>query len=230
MTISERFRDLVDAKNLSLSEVAEKSGVPLETVRNIYYGKVTDPKVSTAEKLARYFDISINCLIGKCQHSQEERNMLQYYRACGNHGKSLVHLVARHEALVAKAERENPVKHRVPCLVPVKRVEEGFIYEASQTKEIETSITKAFAAIEMISNAYAPIHCKGDIVLLEDRYPENGERALFIKDGIGFAKDYYEEGNKCILRCINGRKEDIVLKRIDEVECIGTCIGVIRAE
>ncbi|MBE5943597.1 MAG: helix-turn-helix transcriptional regulator [Lachnospiraceae bacterium] len=229
MTLNERFRGLVDAKNLSLQEVSEGADVPFETVRNIYYGRVTDPKISTVSKIAAYFDLSINCMIGKCNHSKEEREMLEYYRQCGNHGKSLINLVARHEATVAKTEREDPNKHSVPCLIPNKRVDAGFIYEGSEVKEIMTTAPDAYAALEMISNAYAPVHCKGDIVLLADRYPENGERAVFIKDGVGFARDFYEEDDRYVLKSLTGHVEDIVLKRVDELECIGTVIGVIRA-
>ena len=37
--------------------------MPIETIRNIYYGKTTAPKVSTLFKIANALNVSIECLI-----------------------------------------------------------------------------------------------------------------------------------------------------------------------
>lgn len=232
--LRKRIMDILASRGWSVQYFAELveeqyEDISAYTVENICRGKTADPRVSTLLAMSNVLGHSINCLMGQCPHTKEEKEIILYYRQCGVHGKSLIHLVAKHEATVSKKEREADGKHRVPCLIPKNRVDEGFVYEGCGVEEIETTIKEAYAAIEITNNAYTPTHCKGDRILLADRYPEHGERAVFVRDGVGFARDYFEEDKKYILRCIVGHREDIVLKRLDEVECIGTCVGVIKA-
>ena len=42
---SKKIRDLMIEQDISLQKLADTSGVPFETLRNIYYQKVKDPKV-----------------------------------------------------------------------------------------------------------------------------------------------------------------------------------------
>lgn len=223
-----RVRDIMNSKNMTIQQLADMANLPVETVKNIYYGKTNDPKVSTVLAIANAFHISVNCLMGQCQHTAEERKLLQYYRLCGGHGKSLIALTARHEATVSKNEREHRDKHKIPCLIPSGRINHGFAYTDSEVVEIETVKPNAYVAIKIVSNSYVPAYCKGDILLLEDRYPDHGERAVFVKEGVGYIRKFIEEDGKYILRCVAGHREDIVLKSLDVVECVGTCIGVSR--
>lgn len=223
-----RVRDIMNSKNMTIQQLADLANLPIETVKNIYYGKTNDPKVSTVLSIANAFNISVNCLMGHCQHTEQERRLLQYYRLCGTHGKSLIELTAKHEATVAKDERVHTDRHMIPCLIPARRINHGFAYTDSEVVEISTVKAEAYVAIKIVSNSYAPAYCKGDILLLEDRYPDHGERAVFVKDGVGYIRRFIEEDGKCILRCVAGHREDIVLKSLDGVECVGTCIGVSR--
>lgn len=228
MNLTERFRGLVDTSGMSLQEVADKSSVPFETVRNIYYGKVTDPKVSTVMKLANLFHLSVNCLMGQCTHTREEKAMLQYYRQCGTHGKSVIELVAKYEAVSAKAERESVDKHKIPCLFPRGEIRKGIVYDLCETKDIEVCTKDAFVAIQMTDNDLAPVFCRGDIILFEDRFPENGEIAAFFKTDRVYVRKFIEENGKYILKSLYPQGDDIILKRMNEMEYIGTCIGVVR--
>ena len=90
--LCERLRQLTNEKGWSLQQLAEISDLPLETVRNIYYGKTPDPKISTVMKLANSFHLTVNCLMGQCSHTPQERAILINYRNCGKHGKSIIEL------------------------------------------------------------------------------------------------------------------------------------------
>lgn len=223
-----RIRDIMNSKGMTMQQLADKANLPIETVKNVYYGKTSDPKISTVMSIADAFNLSVNCLMGHCPHTHEEKRLLQYYRLCGNHGRSLVELVARHEATVSKLEREHTDKHMVPCLIPAGRINHGFAYTDSEVVEISTTKPNAYVAIKIISNSYAPAYLKGDILLLEDRYPDHGEKAVFVKEGVGYIRKFLEEDGKYILRCVAGHREDIILEDLEVVECVGTCIGVAR--
>lgn len=226
--ISARLKELLLINKMSKEELAERCDLPIETIRNLYYGRTTDPKISTLAKIAKVFNISINCLIGQCQHTKEEKAILQYYRTCGNHGKSLILLTAKYEALASKDERESINKHKIPCLIPNEDIRHGIIYDECKTIEIYTNNPDAYVGIQMVSNDLVPVYCKGDIILVANRFPKNKEYGVFYKDGRAYIRQYIEEDNHYRLRCLHNYDKDMIFKRMDEIEYIGTCCGVIR--
>lgn len=225
--IDTRLKDLAYTRGLSLQQVAELADLPLETVRNIWYGKTPDPKVSTVLKLAKVFGMSVNCFMGDCANTPQER-VLQYYQACGHHGRSLIELVAKYEAVTAKAEREALDKHKIPCLLPQGDMSEGIVYDTCLTEDIETTVPEAYVAIRVSSNYLVPVYCKGDIILIENRFPDAGECAAFFKDGRAYIRQYIEENGQYRLRCLHSQGKDMIFNRMDEIEYIGTCIGAVR--
>lgn len=227
--LSERLRELMSVHNITKEELAERCDLPLETIRNIYYGKTNDPKVSTVLKIAKVFNLSVNCMLGECQHTGDERALLQYYRACGNHGKSLVLLTAKYEALTAKEEREAADKHKIPCLSPKGNIRDGIVYDDAEAEEIYTTNVEAYVGIKMTNNDLVPAYCKGDIILVANRFPENKEYGVFYQDSKAYIRQYIEEDNLYRLKCLHDYGKDMTFKRMDEIEYIGTCCGVIRA-
>ena len=105
---------------------------------------------------------------------------------------------------------------------------DGFEYKSSEVVDVETDIPDAYTAIKVNSNNYMPSFCKGDIILLEDRFPENGERAVFVINGVGYFRRFIEKDGRNTMRSISRHGDDIVIKRADEVNCVGTYIGVRR--
>lgn len=226
--LSDRMKDVMNELGWTKEQLAEKSGLPLETIRNIYYGKTADPKISTVMAIAEATGHSINCLMGKCPHTIEEKLILRHYRVCGKHGKSLIELVAKYEAGAVMSEREAADKHMIPCLLPHGDIHKGIVYDTCETVEIETTSAEAYVGIQMTSNALAPKFCKGDVILFENRFPQNGEYASFFKGGKAYIRKYIEGEKEYRLKCLHNMDEDIVLKRMDEVEYIGTVCEVMR--
>lgn len=230
MELSEKLRELLTEKEMSYAELAERADVPLETVRNIYYGKVKDPKARTLFNISRVLNVSVNYLFGEGIMSDEEEALLLNYRKCGKHGKSVVMLIAQYEAALTASEKHKDGKHRIPCVVPVGDVYDGLEFNCSEVVDAYTSNPKAYLAVEFTNNNFAPTYCKGDRVLIEDRFPKNGERALFTKDCMLYCRTYIEENGGYTLKCLNRLGHDFHYKRMDTVECIGTCIGIIRED
>ena len=226
--ISERLRQLTNERGWSIQQLAEICDLPLETVRNVYYGKTTDPKISTVMKMAKAFNLSVNCFMGQCNHTPQERVLLRNYRSCSNHGKNLIEFVSKYEASASNTERTSTDKHRVPCLIPHGDIRKGIIYETCTTSDYETSVKEAFVGIQMNNNDLAPQYCKGDIILFENRFPSNKEFAAFFREGKAYIREFIEEDGRYRLRSLHSQGEDIILKRMDEIEYIGTCCGVIR--
>ena len=226
--LGERLRTLLNERNLTVNEFAEMCGLPVETIRNIYYGKSTDPKLSTAFKIADALNLNVNCLMGKCPHTSAERALIHNYRRCGKHGKSVIELSARYEASAIKNEREGIDRHKIPCIMPRGEIRKGIVYDLCETVEIETTIKDAFIAIQMTNNDLAPMYCKNDIIMFEDRIPENGEMSAFFKGDRVYIRKFIEEAGQYRLKCIHKQGEDIILKRLSEIDYIGTVIDVVR--
>lgn len=215
---------------MTLNDLAEKADVPAETVRNLYYGKVKNPKVETLFSLSEALNVSINYLLGKSIHTQEEELLLKSFRRCANHGKRLVLLIAQYEAELTEKERKEKDKRRIPCIVPLGEICDGLDYHSSEVIDVYTNKAEPYLAIAVTSNFFAPTYCKGDKVLISDRFPKNGERAVFSMDCTLYCRQFIEHDNGYTLKCLHRNGEDFHFKRMDKVNCIGTCIGIIRDE
>ena len=224
-----RLRELLATRKISKEEFAIMCDLPIETIRNIYYGKTPDPKVSTVMKMAKALDISVNCLMGQCQHTPEERALLLHYRGSGNHGKSLILNTAKFEYMSAKDERGAIGKRPIRYIIPTKdNIRQGVIYDESDSGMIYTTNLDAYMGIQMTNNDLVPLYCKGDIVLVANRFPINKEYGVFYRDGRIYIRQYIEEDNHYRLKCLHNYGEDMIFKRMDEIEYLGTCCGVIR--
>ena len=228
--LGDRLKDILTERELSIAEFAEVCDLPVETVRNIYYGKTADPKLSTVMKMASALKMSVNTLVGELEIDKEEREIIRFYRLCGRHGKAVIGLVARYEATSARAERDSSEKHKVPCLIPHNEIGEGIIYDTCETVEYETSVKDAYIGVKVTTNDLIPRFCKGDVILFANKFPKNGEYGAFIKGDRAILRKFVEKDDRYILESLHNIGDDIVLKRLDQIEYIGTCIEVIRYE
>ena len=214
---------LMDAHNMTLRELADKADVPMETLRNIIYNKVTDPKTSTMYAISKVFNVSINFLLGVPFISKEEAALVSNYRKSGKHGKSVIELIAKYEATAARNERNAKGKHNVPCVVPKGNIRKGIAYDMSETIELTTVIDEAYMAITITNNDFVPIFCKNDSILFEKRFPENGEIIAYIIADRVYIRKFIEENGHYRMKCLHNHSEDMIFKRMDEVVLVGTC-------
>lgn len=227
--VGDVLRDIMSRRKLNVQQLADLAGIPLETLRNIYYNRTTDPKLSTLRALSDSLGVSINYLTGNPIYNADEFELIEHYRGASDRGRSIVNMIAKIEHELSDRERNDGNKHYITCMVPIGKCVDGINWNSAQTSIVETTIQNAFMAVEITTNNFAPAYVKGDRILLENRYPISGEHAVFMKGGKAFFRRYDEEGKEYTLKCINGRCPDIHVKRMDEFVCIGVCIGVIRA-
>ena len=220
---------LLEKNNMKYQELAEKAGVPMETMRNIYYGKVTDPKGSTLLAISKVLKVSVNRLMGERLYTKEEEALIMNHRRSSQHGKHMIEFVARFEADLTKHEREADNKYKIPCIFPIGVVEDGMRYDSGQIEYINTVDPRAYLAIECNSNRLAPTYCKGDKILLDNRYPNSGEAGMFFDGNIIYFRQSIEHEKGYTLKSHCMQLSDLEFTRMDKIKCMGTCIGVIRA-
>lgn len=225
---SDALKHAMNVRNITLQQLSDQSGVPLETLRNFYYNKINEPKASTILKLSNALDLSMNYLCGDLLYKDDERALLLNYRNASDRGKSVIQLFARVESELAAAERASD-KYVITCLIPIGNVCDGIKYHSCDAVKIETDNPDAFLALQIPTNNYAPAYCAGDRILLANRFPNYGEMAVFLWDGVAYFREFTKDGDEYALRCLNGRGDDLHFKRMDQVDCIGTLVGVIRS-
>lgn len=220
---------LLEKNKMTYQELAEKADIPLETMRNLYYGRVKDPKASTLLAISRVLRVSVNRLMGERLYTKEEETLIMNYRRSSQHGKNMIEFVAGFEADLTKREREADNKYNIPCIFPIGAVADGMRYDSGQIEYIDTVDPRAYLAIECNTNRMAPTYCKGDKILLENRYPNSGEAGMFFDGNIIYFRKYIEHDKGYTLKSHCIQLSDMEFKRMDKIKCMGTVIGVIRA-
>lgn len=226
--LSHRLKELLNEQNMTWQELAEKANIPEDTMRNIYYGKVKDSKATTLLNISKVLNCSMNWLMGDAIMTPDEEAMLRNYRKCGKHGKGILQLMAKYEAHTARQEREAKDRHMIPCIMAQTVSCEGMKYNSGDTKQIFVTEPDAFLGLHVPNNNWSPRYCRGDVVLFANRSPVHGERALFAWNGLIYFRRYEEMERGFSLHCITDRHEPLHFKRMDELECLGTAIGVVH--
>ena len=130
---------------------------------------------------------------------------------------------------ISKEEREAKDKHTIPCLIPHGNIYQGIVYDDCEVVDIFTAKEEAYVAIKMVNNDLVPVYCKGDVLLIANRFPANKEYGVFYQHGRAYIRQYIEEENQYRLKCLHNYAKDMIFKRMDEIEYVGTCCGVVRA-
>lgn len=227
--ITKVLRRLMKENGMTIADVANAANLPSETVRNLAYeNRVSDPKASTALAISKVFKVSVNYLFDEPFIEPDEVELVGNYRDCSVHGKNRIDMIARYEAATGD-EWDEHGRRKIPCSVPPQiDVRKGIMYDSCDTVYIWTSLDEAELAIEMVGNELSPLYCKGDKLLFANRFPANGEHAAFIMEQKVYIRKFIEENGQYRLKCLHNEGKDIVVKRMDQIEYLGTCIGVVR--
>ena len=63
---------------------------------------------------------------------------------------------------------------------------------------------------------------------MANRYPREGEKAVYTNGTKAFIREYSCENNKIVLKTLNGIGQDFVLDSLAGFKVLGTYINVIR--
>lgn len=230
--ISKSLRAILNDQNISLEILSQKSGLPLETIRNLFYHKAENPRLKTVAALSRALNVPIEALLPESlqiPESNDEKLLLEHYRQCSSHGKHLIQCIASMEAKITLQSQLQNDTHTILHLIPTGTSDSGGIYTACDIRYLDVHCSDAFAAISIPDNALAPEYYQDDIILLTNRFPENGDYAVFFYESrIYLRKVTISPGNKYTLTAIHGRGTDIYLNKYSNYTLMGTCIGVLR--
>ena len=246
--ISERLKEVLEIKQITLSELANISEIPYETLRNLYYEKSKNPRIETLRSICRSLDITMDYLTGLTKRDKREMDWIKLYQnceddyrntllelveehlACGRHGRGVSLNITRFEAdYTRKLRTKLDKRHTVTCLVPDGHVEDGFDYNSCAIERVETVFDEAYLAIKITTNNFIPSFVNGDIIVLANRYPREGKKAVYTNGTKAFIREYSCENNKIVLKTLNGIGQDFVLDSLAGFKVLGTYINLIRS-
>ena len=61
--VGERIKARKHALGITANDLYERSGVPVDTINNIVYGRTTDPRTESLAKIAQALDISLDYIV-----------------------------------------------------------------------------------------------------------------------------------------------------------------------
>lgn len=226
---------LMDTRDWSIRELSEKADMPFETLKSFLYGDARDCKLSTAVKLAKAFDISIDELVGADTMNPLTRESMAICRKLPDYVVYLIRSFIRHQYQVHSKFDENSIN--IPVLLP--ECHNGYL----QTTNITDTVcidhlsnglkSKVCMGLKIPCEHYEPFYMPDEIILLAaDRDAQHNEKCVVSYRGNFFLtrKIYYiENGEKRFkyVSLIDGKSE-ILPRDLDDK--LGYVVGYLNPD
>ncbi len=229
--ISKRLRTILDTQNITMEMLSLQSGVPLETIRNLFYHKAENPRLKTVLALSRALGVTVESLLSVEQNADdpEDKLLLYHYHQASSHGQHLIRFIASMEADLIHNKNHLPDTHTIPYFYPTNAASDDSFYTTCDVRCLDVSCPEAFAAIRIPNNQNAPEYWKDDILLLANRFPNPGEHTVFYYNSqVHLRKFQLSSSNEYLFTSIYERTPPICISRSDKWLLMGTCIGILR--
>lgn len=234
-SMNKEYFDGLRLKNgITLEGLSEATGIPVGTLSKISSG-CSKPSYHNMCLIAKELGCSLDDFtdIIDSRLTEGERELLNKYRTLNNHSKELVNYIIDLEAKVSKGHSEGN-KSIIECFVPTGIYGDGSFYESCNVDIIEyTNIdddVNAEFAIKMITDTLGPVFFRNDILLMSNRFPMNGEIAIFMNNHKQYIRKYYCTDKGIKLVGINDYSRNIENCNLKDFVCIGTLLTVLRGE
>lgn len=193
---------LMDIYGYTISETAEKANIPLETFKAFFYGKSDECRLSTAIKLAKVFNISVDELVGAETVSNDMEEYINMYKKLPEYSQYLVKYFIRHQNNIYQ-QRVVSGKKVISVLKP--QCVDSYLQSTNVTEPLciehlnADMKAKVALGIKIPCEHYMPVYSPYDVLLLAaDREAHNGEccviernnklfiveKKIYIKDGV----------------------------------------------
>ena len=173
----------IDQKEITLQEVAELADISVSTLKSFLYGGSKDCNLSTAIKLARVFNVSVDELVGSGTIPPQTCNSLQTMRKLPDSFTHFVRWCINYH--YDNINRHNMTERAIEVMQPTLG-DGGTLQLTNHMKLLDISDLndnirpKIFMGIRIPNDMYAPIYFEGDILLIaNDRNPFPNEIFIF---------------------------------------------------
>ena len=228
------FRKNVDMyiseKDITLREVAEIADMPFDTLKNFLYKDSADCKLSTAVKLARAFNVSVDELIGAETINEVSRESIAI---CRNLPDNALYLIRWYIRYIDSLNKKNEPHRRYVSVMELECNHNGNLKITTNYRHIDiTEIceeyrSKVFFGITMPCEHYMPTYSPYDILLIaNDRNAQGKENSLLrIDKNLYIARRNVENG---VAKYYSIRDGKFRINESDVDEVIGYIAHVIN--
>lgn len=232
---------------MSIEDLAEKSGIPISTIKKISAGITKDPQLETVRAIA----YALGCTLDDFDSSPiaqkltpDEYAHIRSYRVLDDHGKEVVDATLAVESkrmrqLKEEAKRKSnivpfPLPEGHPNIIDWPRADREAsagrgVYlddESFHTIRVDADRLPRNAAFGIIikGNSMEPTFHDHDTVMVSTRPAEKGEIGIFVQDNEGYLKKH----GGAELISLNKNYAPIPLN--ESIRNMGTVIGVLNPE
>lgn len=97
-SIGERIKARKEVLHMTANDLCEKSGVPVDTINNIVYGRIANPSIDSLGKIAIALETTIDYLVhGNCPNPQTEEQPHKDHRCCFDAERYVQSLIDVHQ-------------------------------------------------------------------------------------------------------------------------------------
>lgn len=89
MNIKE-LKKYIKIHKIKYQVIADKSGIPIGTLRNLFSNSEIDPRYSTIEKIEKALGIDTGVSIAQTYYTGEERELIENYKSLSEKDKKVV--------------------------------------------------------------------------------------------------------------------------------------------
>ena len=172
----------LEEKDITIKEISEEADVPFSTLNTFLYGESKDIKLSTAVKLAKALNVSIDELIGAETINEVSRESISI---CRNLPDNALYLIRWYIRYIDSLNKKNEPHKRYISVMKLDCNQNGNLKITTDYKHIDiTDIDKecsckVFFGITMPCDNYMPVYSPYDILLIaNDRQPTVHENSL----------------------------------------------------
>ena len=219
----------IEEKDITIKEISEESGIPFSTLNTLLYGNSKDIKLSTAVKLAKALNVSIDELIGAETINEVSRESISI---CRNLPDNEVYLIRWYIRYIDSLNKKNEPHRRYVSIMELECNHNGNLKITTNYRHIDiTDIgeeyrSKVFFGITMPCDHYMPVYSPYDILLIaNDRNAKTNENVLIRTDGNLFLAKRKVENGLVKYYSIRDGKFRLNEDNVDEV--IGYIAGTI---
>lgn len=238
MELKDTLKRIREKHGLTKRELCEKTGISERAYLTYEFGE-REPKISVIQKLADFYGVTTDYLLGRPEApeppknpiqeaSQKERVALEKWLSLdGEKREAVLHVM---QSIIDAYEMagENPIRIKI-----VKksryRTSAGIGYDlndadAWENVQVEdcSMAQKADFIVEIDGDSMEPTYCNGENVFVKATPDvEIGKIGIFIVDGKGYIK---ERGVDCLIS--HNKKYHPIMLEGTENRCVGSVLGV----
>lgn len=234
--IGKRLKEVMAERGMTISRLAELTGVSEDTIKAIRCGKTKSPGIQLMIAIADALDCTMDGFLHRASISRDELHILRKYRTLNKHGQNMVMLMLDSEAHMQRQLPDADDPHRstrkLPCISSTHTLASNTDYSTHATEFIEIPsdyFPMADYCLRLTTNMLHPIYIKGDIVAVKKDFPHFGDVGVFLsKDGVEMIRRYTEKDGSPYLEAVSRCDRSLYLT--GDIICLGTILGIIRME